>query len=272
MKEFVARLFSEKNSQLSIDLFNVWHLLYLLYLFVIIEGTIILALIFHKKSEAVKEKVLRLFAYLTIGFYVADFFIMPLSDSYGGISIDKLPFHICTLMGVFATFVQFNPKFKPIKSTVVVLSIAGTIMWMCYPGSALGGEPPFSYIIFQTFMYHGFLFCWGVLNLAFQRVTLNIKNLWHEACAVVVLILWASFGNEVYPNDQNWLFVKHSIFPFLKDEYMVPVVWFCITGTCFVVYCAYYLVHAISKKHHDNLEKKTHTAEEIAESSALVSK
>lgn len=262
MKEFVTRLFSEKNSELHIDLFNIWHLL---YLFIIIEGTIILALVFNNKSSKAQEKILRLFAYLTIGFYIADFFIMPLSDSYSGISIDKLPFHICTLMGVFAAFVQFNPKFKPIKSTIVVLSIAGTIMWMCYPGSALGGEPPFCYKIFQTFMYHGFLFCWGVLNLAFRKVKLSLKNLWHEAVAVVGLILWAFFGNTVYPNDQNWLFINHSIFSFLKDEYMIPVVWFCITGTCFLVYCAYYLVLAITNKHHKNLDKKEHTKEAIEE-------
>lgn len=262
MKQFVTRLFSEKNSNLHIDLFNIWHLL---YLFVIIEGTIILALIFSKKSPKAKEKVLRLFAYLTIGFYIADFFIMPLSDSYSGISQDKLPFHICTFMGVFSAFAQFNPKFKPIKSTIVVLSVAGSIMWMCYPGSALGGEPPFCYKIFQTFMFHGFLFCWGVLNLAFGEVKLSLKNLWHEAVAVVGLIIWAFFGNTVYPNDQNWLFINHSIFPFLKDEYMVPVVWFCITGTCFLVYCAYYLVLAIANKHHKNLEKKEHTNEAIEE-------
>ena len=85
MKEFVARLFSEKNSELAIDLFNVWHLL---YLFLIIEGTIILALIFHKKSQKAQEKVLRLFTYLTIGFYIADFFIIlflsPEREGSGG--------------------------------------------------------------------------------------------------------------------------------------------------------------------------------------------
>lgn len=269
MKEFVARLFSEKNSSLSIDLFNVWHLF---YLFLIIEGSIILALIFNKKSQAAKEKVIHFFVYATIGLYIADFFIMPLSDSYSGISQDKLPFHLCTLMGVLAPFAQFNKKFKPIKSIIVVLGVAGSIMWMCYPGSALGGEPPFCYFIMQTFLFHGFLFCWGFLNLALGEVKLNIRTIWRELCAILILVVWAKFGNTVYPHDQNWLFINHSIFPFLKDEYMIPVVIFCIFGTCFVVYCAYYLVHAISKKHHDNIENKAHNNEEAEEISELVAK
>ena len=255
MKQFVTRLFSEKNSNLHIDLFNIWHLL---YLFVIIEGTIILALIFSKKSPKVKEKVLRLFAYLTIGFYIADFFIMPLSDSYSGISQDKLPFHICTFMGVFSAFAQFNPKFKPIKSTIVVLSIAGTIMWMCYPGSALGGEPPFCYKIFQTFMYHGILFTWGVLNLALGEVRLDFGKIWHNLCGIMAIMVWAAIGNTLY-DDQNWFFLANSIFDFIPDAAMPPVVIACVFGVCIVIYSVYYAAIAIAKRISDH----SHTASRI---------
>ena len=61
---------------------------------------------------------------------------------------------------------------------LVMLAVASSMMWMCYPGSALGGQPPFCYLIFQTFMYHGFLLCWGFLNLALGVVTLDIKKIW----------------------------------------------------------------------------------------------
>ena len=86
MKDFFAWLFSEKTSSLKIGLFDQWHFL---YLFIIFGGTLLLALLFRNKDEFKKEKVLRLFAYLTFGLYVADFFIMPLSDSYSGISVYK---------------------------------------------------------------------------------------------------------------------------------------------------------------------------------------
>lgn len=245
MEKFFAWLFSQNNSNLSVGLFDVWHFT---YLFIVFGGTALLSFLFRNKSEGAKDKVIKIFAYLTIGLYVADFFIMPLSDSYSGISEYKLPFNICTIMAVMVPFVQFNGKFKAIKAPVVALSITSSLMWMCYPGTALGGQPPFSYVIFQTFMYHGFLFCWGVLNLSLGKVVLEFKRIWKELCGILMILVWASFGNAVYPGEQNWFFIEKTIFPFLTDEIMPPVVVLCVFGCCAVVYCAYYGIRAIARK------------------------
>jgi hypothetical protein len=202
----------------------------------------------RNKSKKEKEKTVRLFAYLTIGLYLADFFIMPLSDSYNGISVYKLPFNICTIMAVMVPFVQFNSKFKGIKTPVVVFSIASSLMWMCYPGSALGGQPPFCYQTFQTFMFHGVLYTWGFLNLALGAVTLEFRRIWRDFVGVLMILVWAAFGNAIYPNDQNWFFIHSSIFDFLPDDVMPPVVVFCVCGSCFLVHCIYYAVRAILRR------------------------
>ncbi len=245
MKDFIRRLFSENNSTLKIGLFDVWHFL---YLFIIFGGVIALSILLRKKSEKAKKKAVDIFAYLTIGLYVADFFIMPLSDSYSGISVYKLPFNICTMMAVFVPFVQFNARFKPIKKVVVTLSIASSLMWMCYPGSALGGQPPFSYIIFQTFMYHGFLFCWGVLNLSLGEVKLEMKKIWQEFCGILVILVWAAFGNTIYDGNQNWFFIEESIFPFLPDKIMPFMVVLSVFLVCLVVHGGYYAMGAIMRR------------------------
>lgn len=243
MKAFVSWLLSENNSNLEIGLFDIWHFL---YLFVILGGTALLSVLV--KSKARQEKTLRLFAYLTIGIYIADFFLMPLSDSYGHIGIDKLPYHICTLMAVMAAFAQFNRRFGPVKAPIVTLSVASSLMWMCYPGSALGGEPPFSYIIFQTFMFHGLLFCWGVLNLSYGEVKLAFKKIWMEFCGILIILVWSSFGNTVYEN-QNWFFTKESIFAFIPNNFLLPMaVVASVFGVCLVVYGAYYGVKALVNK------------------------
>ncbi len=239
MKDFFAFLFSENNSSLQIGLFDGWHFL---YLFITAFTAIFISLFFKKRSDSAKDKVLNVFTYLVIGFYVADFFIMPLSDSYSGISTYKLPFNICTLMAVLVPFAQFNKKFEKIKHVIVTLSITSSLMWMCYPGSALGGQPPFSYIIVQTFLYHALLFCWGVFNLAFSKVTLSLKNIWHELIAILVMLVWAWFGNTVYGGGMNWFFIESSIFPFLPDAVMPPVVVFCVFGSCFIVYLLYFAI------------------------------
>ena len=245
MKEFVAWLFSQNNSSLQIGLFDLWHFL---YLFVIFGGTALLALLLRNQSQNAKDKTLQIFAYLVIGFYVADFFIMPLSDSYSGISVYKLPFNICTIMAVFVPFAQFNPRMKAIRHVIVSLSVTSSLMWMCYPGSALGGQPPFSYIIVQTFMYHGFLFCWGVLNLAYGATELKFKELWHELCAILIILVWAWFGNTVYDGSYNWFFIETSIFPFLPDQIMPLAVVLSVFGSCFMVYCAYYGIRRVARK------------------------
>ncbi len=244
MKEFVRYLLGEEISSLQIGLFDVWHFL---YLFVIFFSAILVAVLMRKKSSEAKDKVLRIYAYLVIGFYIADFFLVPLSDSYDRISVDKLPFHVCTLAGVFVPFVQFNPKFAKIRSVIVTLAIASSMMWMCYPGSALGGQPPFSYIIFQTFIYHGLLFSWGFLHLALGKTVLSFRKIWMELAAVLIILVWATLGNTLY-DAQNWFFVEYSIFPFLTDEIMPPVVVFCVFGTCFLVYCAFYGVRGIARR------------------------
>ena len=257
MRDFFLWLFSENHSDLQIRLFNGWHIFYLLLIF---GGSILIACLLKNKSQKAKDITLKIFAYLTIGLYIADFFIMPLSDSYSGISAYKLPFNICTIMAVMVPFAQFNKKFEPAKSAIVVLSIASSLMWMCYPGTALGGEPPFSYIIFQTFMYHGFLFAWGFLSVALGNVKLNIKTIWKEFVGIMLILVWAAFGNAVY-GDYNWFFIQESIFPFLPDQIMPVMVVASVFGVCLVVYGVYYLVKYIVKKIADKKQAKLTTTE-----------
>lgn len=243
MKEFFAWLFSENTSNLQIGLFDIWHFT---YLGIIFGGTILLSLLIRSKKA--QARTLRIFAYLVAAFYVGDFFIMPLSDSYSGISAYKLPFNICTIMAVMVPFVQFNTKLRPIKTPVAVLSIASSMMWMCYPGTALGGQPPFCYLIFQTFMYHGLLFCWGVLNLAYKEVELDIRKIWKEFVGILCILVWAWFGNTVYDCGYNWFFIEESIFPFLTDEIMPIMVVASVFSVCLVIYGAYYAIRKLSNK------------------------
>ncbi len=244
MKEFFAWLFSQNNSGLKIGLFDAWHFL---YLFIIFGGTLLLALIGQKFPNR-KKGIHNAIAYLTIGLYLIDFFIMPLSDSYGGISAYKLPFNICTIMAVLVPFVQFNSRFEKIRQPIVTLSIAGSLMWMCYPGTALGGQPPFCYIILQTFMYHGFLFCWGVLALAYGEVKYSFKKIWQEFVGILMILVWADFGNEIYDKGFNWFFIEKSIFPFLTDDIMPFMVVLSVFGVCIIIHGIYFAVRAMCKK------------------------
>ena len=239
MRDIVAKLLSQNNSALKIGLFDVWHFL---YLFIIFASVILISILMKNRSPEAKKRVTRIFAYLTVGLYIADFFLMPLSDSYNGISAYKLPFNICTIMAVLVPFVEFNPKFSKIKKTVAVLGLTASTMWMVYPGTALGGQPPFCYVIFQTFMYHGFLYAWGFLNMAFGRVVLNFRKIWQELVGILMILVWADLGNTLYGREQNWFFIETSIFPFLPDKIMPLAVVDTIFLCTIAVHGIYYLV------------------------------
>ncbi len=242
MQDFILNLFSEHNSDLRITLFSGWHFLYLAVIF---GGALALSLVFRNKSPRAKHIVTSVFAYLTIGLYIADFFFMPLSDSYNfTISAYKLPFNICTMLAVLVPFAQFNPKFAKIKPVIVMLSMTSSMMWMTYPGTALGGQPPFCYLIFQTFMYHGFLFNWACLSVTLGETKVSIKRCWTDFIGILVVFVWAKIGNLIYPG-WNWFFIEESIFPFIPDAVMAPVTVIGVFLVCLALYGVYYGIRAI---------------------------
>ena len=250
MHEFVTHLLRRNNSDLEIDLFNEWHFL---YLFLIFGAAILLSVMWRKKSPASCETLLRALACAVIGLYILDFFCMPLSDSYDGMSTDKLPFHFCTFIGVCVPFAQYHARFASLKKVIAVLAVTSSLMYLCYPGSALGDIPPFCYKVVQTFAFHGCLLIWGVLNLSLGTVELRWKTIWHEYVAVLGIMAWAAFGNALYA-DYNWFFIKESFFEWIPVKLMPAVVLFCVYGSTFVVYCGYFAIRALVQKHPNKTE------------------
>lgn len=243
MRDFVRWLFREDNTKFTIKAFDGWHFL---FLFITLATTIVLAVLFKNKDEEKKHKLLNVIAILCIIVYIADFFLMPLCDTYGyKISYDKLPFHICTLMCSFIPFVQFNNKFAPIKGVITMLTLTSSTMWMTYPGSALNGQSPFCYSVLQTFFFHSLIFCWAFLTISFGKHKPDIKNCWGEVIGILVIMIWATIGNTLYEG-QDWFFLTGSTFPFIPKPLMPLVVLGGVFAVDIAIYSVYYLtIHII---------------------------
>ena len=97
-------------------------------------------------------------------------------------------------------------------------------------------------------MYHAFLFCWGVLNVAYGDVQYDIRKIWEEFVGILMIFVWACFGNAVYDKGYNWFFIQESIFPFLSDEIMPLMVILSVFGVCLVIYGIYFALCAIGKR------------------------
>lgn len=194
------------------------------------------------KSRKAKTAALHMMAIAVPAVYIADFFLMPLAQSDFTINVDKLPFHICTVMAFFIPFVQFNRHFRRLKTPVVCLSLVASLMYITYPGSAIGDVLPWCYRVIQTFLYHGLMPAWGIMSLTIGGVSLGFREIWKELVFILGMVAWASLGNAVYSHDAHiydWFFVNGVTFPFVPEPLMAPTVVAAVFGMCVLVYAIY---------------------------------
>ena len=263
MRNFLIKLFETREEPFDIELFSFWHILYL----VLIIGSIITAGVLLRGSTP--EKKMRVLAFLStalVVIYLGDFFIQPLFRD-GEMNVDKLPFHICTLMCPVSAFVQFNKKFERFREPVAFLSIVAPLMYLTYPGTAIGSVSPFCYEIIQTFLFHGVLLAWGYLNIALGVVKPVFKHCYRALIGIVMVAAWAFLGNCIYGVPYNytdadphfdWFFLTGSTFPFVPKALMPFAVITAVFLMVLIIYGLYFLVmHIAAKKAAPAEEKET---------------
>jgi hypothetical protein len=208
MRELFLKLFetSHFNTGISVTAFSISHIIYAL----LIAGGIVWAWwAFRNKSDEKKELLLKILVYALVISYISDFFMHDFV--YGdGLNMDKLPFHICTVLCPIVAFVQFNKKFAKFSEPVTILAILAPMMYICYPASVGSGEP-WCYQAVQTMFYHGVLMAWGILNVCLGLVKPEFKNIWKTVVLLVIITVWAKFGNLIY-GDYNWFFLEEDAF------------------------------------------------------------
>ena len=206
MRELFFKLFemSHFNTGIKITAFSISHFV---YLFLIFGGIALAGVLLRRKSEACREKALRFMAYAVTVSYLSDFFVHEFV--YGGMNMDKLPFHICTVLCPLMAIAQFNRKGHKIVEPVAVLATLAPLMYICYPASIGDGEP-WCYQAVQTMFYHGMLLAWGVLTLAFGKIRPNFRHCWMCAVLLVGITLWAKLGNVLL--EHNWFFLNEDAF------------------------------------------------------------
>lgn len=258
MRELFLKIFTEipADENNGISMFSWSHILYL----VAILGVIALAIVevyCIKKEESRRTKILDIVAILVAVSYISDFFFQPFWHGgtlleNGEIILDKFPFHICIVLCPLILFSRFSKHGQKMKSAVSVVAVVAPLMWLIYPGTALDTDQAFfSYEIFQLFAYHGLVFIYGTLCLAFNESKLNIKKCYEEAILLGGISLWATFGNILYSceeHDYNWFFLKDPVFGFIPESinpYVVIVVFYL---SCLVIYGVYYLVKYLATK------------------------
>ncbi len=260
MRKWIIKLMDKNVYGLTIDLFDAWHIAYLV---VIVGVAITLGVLLKNKSDKVKKTVMQTYLIVAAVSYALDFILMPFYDET--IDVDKLPFHICTVMSIIACFAQFNKHFSWLKAPAVMLCIVGPLMYICYPGTALGDISPLSYKVTQTFFYHACLFTYGYLAIAFGEIKPEIKKCWRELALICAIAVWAGIGNLMFNDGTrhfDWFFLTGSTFPFVPTFLMPFAVIAAIFSMVMIIYGIYYgVMHIAAKRKQKAVQPEAEQAE-----------
>ena len=249
MRDFFLKIFSNEIGGPDITLFGFFHILYFL---LIVGGTFLLNYLIRNKTQEQKKKVLDIMSLILVILYLGDFLVHPFIHGEQALNVDKLPFHICTCSCILIAITRIFPNYtKRIKTAVTVLGLVGALMYITCPNGAVGpGTKAFSYVIIQTFIYHGILFAYGVTAIISQDVQVEYKKIYVEAIIIACLDLIALGANAAYSSEEHhydWFFVTGSSFG--VSPYLMPfLIFIIIFAMCNAIYLITYGVKKIIEK------------------------
>ncbi len=206
MRDFLFKLFGQSFFETGIKVtpFSTAHIVYLILIF----GTLFfLYSRLRNTTVEAKEKAMRGLVYALMVSYLSDFFVQQFV--YGGMTEEKLPFHICIVTAVLMPVAQFNRNGKKILEPVTILAVLSPMMYLVYPASVGEGEP-WCYQTVQVMFFHGTQLIWGMLNLLLGIVRPKFKNCWKVGVLLLAITFWAKLGNLMY--DRNFFFLEEDAF------------------------------------------------------------
>ena len=269
MNKFLIKIlgWTGEGGKYVIEAFNLWHFLYL----IIIAGAIVGAgFALRGRKPETHKKVLNILSVTILCWYITNFFLQPFVRGNNQLNIDKLPFHICTLMGIVGVFAQFSNK-AWFKEVAVTLAMAGALMYLTYPATAFGGAAPWSFKVIETMIYHSALFSWGLLSLTTGQVKLHYKNMWIPLVGLVCVALWATVGNLCYnvsylgnsdAPHYDWFFLTGTSFPF-PPAAMPFLVIIAVYGVIACFYLINFVCQVVKKRIDRNKQEKEGATESV---------
>ena len=251
MHQILQDLLSDRKGGPVFTCFGLYHLIYL----AVILG-VILTIIFllKNRSAAAKHRATTAALCTAAGLYAADFFLMPFA--YGGIDVEKLPFHACTATCVLCVLARHNRFLGRFKDQFLLLGLLTNLIYVIYPaGVGWYQIHPLCYRVWQTLLYHGAMTAFGLFSLCFGEVRLSWRKLPRHLGLLSAMTLWALLGNTLYNGLNgrffNWFFVVRDPFHFLPAEISPFIMPFLMVAVMFggemLVYAVYYIIRRLHR-------------------------
>lgn len=234
MHQILQDLLSDRKGGPVFTCFGLYHLIYLA---VILGAILTIIFLLKNRSAAAKHRAATAALCTAAGLYAADFFLMPFA--YGGIDVEKLPFHACTATCVLCVLARHNRFLGRFKDQFLLLGLLTNLIYVIYPaGVGWYQIHPLSYRVWQTLLYHGAMTAFGLFSLCFGEVKLEWRKCPRDLAFLCVMTVWALLGNTLYNGLNgrffNWFFVVRDPFyilpegisPFVMPFVMVAVMFF----------------------------------------------
>ena len=244
MHQILQDLLSDRKGGPVFTCFGPYHLIYLA---VILGAILTIIFLLKNKSAAAKHRATTAALYTAAGLYAADFFLMPFA--YGGIDVEKLPFHACTATCVLCVLARHNRFLGRFKDQFLLLGLLTNLIYVIYPaGVGWYQIHPLSYRVWQTLLYHGAMTAFGLFSLCFGEVKLEWRKCPRDLAFLCAMTVWALLGNTLYNGLDgrffNWFFVVRDPFYILPEGISPFVMPFMITAVMFfgemLIYLGYF--------------------------------
>lgn len=224
MYNILQKLLADQTGGVTFRCFDLWHCCFIIFF---VTLAVLLCLYMKKKSSEKQKRIIDSVIGIALGLYIADFFLMPFA--YHAISIDKLPFHVCTMMCVMCFWSRHNAFLGKFRLQFAMLGFLSNLTYLVYPAGMMWlNIHPMSYRVVQTLVFHGVMMVYGLLVLVYESQEFAWKRIYKDFGVVAFMAAWARLGNSLYNSSEkiyNWFFViqdPFGLFPENTAPYIMP--------------------------------------------------
>lgn len=239
---------NENNPKLSKSeyLYGTRHIITLVLVVVL---SIVLSLIFRKKSQKAKDILFYVFGGLFLFFEVASRVVnLIIADTYTITSVAKiiLPMHICSVM-VWVFIVAIFSKRQFLINYSVIGGILATVAFLLYPAVGLNRVYMSFTCIYSTVSHMlGFVCC--ILLMTLGKTNFRFGDIWKTFLCLIVMFAWGALLNFViFPGSDYMYMVNDPLELGLKFPYQI------IYGAIIIVYTlVYYIIYTLTHRKHSS--------------------
>lgn len=235
---------NDNNPKLSKSeyLYGTRHIITLVLVVVL---SIVLSLIFRKKSQKAKNILFYVFGGLFLFFEIASRVVnLIIADTYTVTSVAKiiLPMHICSVM-VWVFIVAIFSKRQFLINYSVIGGILATTAFLLYPAVGLNRVYMSFTCIYSTVSHMlGFVCC--ILLMTLGKANFRFGDIWKTFLCFVVMFIWGALLNFViFPGSDYMYMVNDPLELGLNFPYQI------IYGAIIVVYTlVYYIIYTLTHR------------------------